>query len=283
VNSWQIDRAKEVSAGYSTEHAYQVTLPSFQGPLDLLLHLIEQERLDITKVALAQVTDQYLQYIATLQEVDADLLSDFLVIAAKLVFIKSQALLPKLPMDASHCEEDENVGDQLVRQLRAYRQFRQAAQILARREALCLRSYVRVAMPRVLEPHLPPGEISLEDLIIAAHNALAIRSPDPAVDRVVSPVVVTIGERIAFICQFLERIPQVAFSSLVRMCTRRLEIIVTFMALLELIKQNVVDVQQEAPFGEIVIYREHDTVSASDGRSALPQSAFPIRDAEYEA
>ncbi|MGC8877694.1 MAG: segregation and condensation protein A [Anaerolineae bacterium] len=283
MNSWQIARAKEASAGYSTDHTYQVTLPSFQGPLDLLLHLIEQEQLDITKVALAQVTDQYLQYIATLQEVDADLLSDFLVIAAKLVFIKSQALLPKPPMDASHREEEEDVGDQLVRQLRAYRQFRQAAQILVRRETLHLRSYVRVAMPRVLEPHLPPGEISLEDLTIAARNALAIRSPDPAVDQVVSPVMVTIGERIALIRQLLERLPQVTFGALMRMCTRRLEIIVTFMAVLELIKQNFVDVQQEAPFGEIVIYRRPDTPSGADAHGTLPQDASPVEAVQDEA
>ncbi len=254
---------------------YQVTLPVFQGPLDLLLHLIEREQLDITKVALAQVTDQYLQYIANLKEVDADLLSDFLVIAAKLVLIKSQALLPKPPVEAARAEE-EDVGEQLVRQLQVYRQFKHAAQMLATREALPLRSYVRVATPRLLEPHLAPGEVTLGDLVAAARRALAIRSPAPAVDQVVSPVVVTIGERIAFIRRLLERLPQVTFRSLVRMGTQRLEVIVTFMALLELIKQNFVEVQQEAPFGEIVICRRPDAPSVADEHDALPQSASPV-------
>lgn len=282
MNSWQITQSEEMRiAEREPGRTYQVTLPVFQGPLDLLLHLIEREQLDITKVALAQVTDQYLQYITSLQEIDADLLSDFLVIAAKLVFIKSQALLPKPAAGAAH-EEEEDVGDQLVRQLRVYRQFKQATQVLATREALHLRSYVRVATPRVVEPRLAPGEVTLGELVAAACRALAIHPPAPAVDQVVSPVEVTIGERIAFIRRFLERLPQVTFRSLVRTCRQRLEIIVTFIALLELIKQNVVDVQQEVPFGEIVICRRPDAPSVTDEQDALPQHASPVEAAQGE-
>lgn len=281
MNSWQITQGKEVlhTTEREASHIYQVTLPLFQGPLDLLLHLIEREQLDITKVALAQVTDQYLQYLASLKEVDANLLSDFLVIAAKLVFIKSQALLPKPPVDVSR-EEEEDVGDQLVRQLQVYRQFKQAVQMLRAREVLHLRSYVRVAVPRVLEPRLTPGEITLEELVVAARHALAIHSSNPVVDQVVSPIVVTIGERIALIRQLLERLSQVTFSALVHLCTRRLEIVVTFMALLELIKQNVVDVWQEAPFGEIVIYRRQDTLPLTGEYGASPQNISPVEAAQ---
>ncbi|MGQ9501890.1 MAG: segregation and condensation protein A [Anaerolineae bacterium] len=281
MNSWQITQGKEVhTTERETGHIYQVTLPLFQGPLDLLLHLIEREQLDITKVALAQVTDQYLQYLASLKEVDANLLSDFLVIAAKLVFIKSQALLPKPPVDVSREEEEEDVGDQLVRQLQVYRQFKQAVQILRAREVLHLRSYVRVAVPRVLEPRLTPGEITLEELVVAARHALAIHSSNPVVDQVVSPIVVSIGERIALIRRLLERLPQVTFSALVHLCTQRLEIIVTFIALLELIKQNVVDVRQEAPFGEIVIYRQQDALPLAGEYGASPQNISPVEAAQ---
>lgn len=275
MNGWQITQGRGVhTLGREAGHTYQVTLPLFQGPLDLLLHLIEREQLDITKVALAQVTDQYLQYIASLQEVDADLLSDFLVVAAKLLFIKSQALLPKPAVDTVS-EEEEDLGGQLVRQLQVYRQFKQATHMLATREALHLRSYVRVATPGVVEPRLVPGEITLKELVVAARRALAVHLPAPSVDQVVSPVVVTIGERITWIRQLLEHLPQVTFGALMRMCRQRLEIIVTFMALLELIKQNFVDVQQEAPFGEIVIYRRPDASSVVDESSALPQDASP--------
>ncbi len=254
--SWQINRGKGIEPkDHMVTPSYQVTLPQFQGPLDLLLHLIEQQQLDITKVALAQVTDQYLQYITTLKEIDADLLSDFLVIAAKLLFIKSQALLPKPATDISR-EEEEDVGDQLVHQLRAYQQLKQATRMLMARETLHMRSYVRVVAPVTLQSHLSPGEVALNDLIVAARNALAIRPPDPAVDQVVSPLVITIEERATFIQQILEQTPQVTFSSLIHTCARRLEIIITFMAVLELIRQNVVDVQQETLFGEIVICRK---------------------------
>ncbi|MCS7260099.1 MAG: segregation/condensation protein A [Anaerolineae bacterium] len=276
MDSWQITQGKGIYiAGREAGRTYQVTLPLFQGPLDLLLHLIEREQLDITKVALAQVTDQYLQYIASLQEVDVDLLSDFLVIAAKLVFIKSQVLLPKPPVDTAR-EEGEDVGDQLVRQLRAYRQFKQAMQVLETREALHLRSYVRVGTSKILESRLAPGEVTLEDLVTAARQVLSIRPPAPAVDQMVSPVMVTIGERIAWIRQLLECLPQVTFDTLMRMCTQRLEIIVTFMALLELIKQNFVDVQQDVPFGEIVVYRRPDAPSFTDERGALSQDASAV-------
>jgi segregation and condensation protein A len=272
MSSWQINCAGEISPECNTGHTYRVTLPLFEGPLDLLLHLIEREQLDITKVALAQVTDQYLQYIATLKEIEAELLSDFLVIAAKLVFIKSQALLPKPPESAPRGEE-EDVGDQLVRQLRAYRQFKQAVQILMAREGLHLRSYVRVAAPRLPEPRLLPGEVTLRELVIAARNALAVRPGEPTVDQVVSPIVVTVEERIAFIRRILEELSVVTFSSLMRTCTQRLEVIVTFMALLELIKQNVVDVQQETPFGEIIISRRQDAVlNSMDEPGLSPQT-----------
>lgn len=283
MNSWQIPQGKGLhTPKQEAGRTYQVTLPLFQGPLDLLLYLIERQQLDITKVALAQVTDQYLHYISTLQEVDADLLSDFLVVAAKLLFIKSQALLPKPPVGASR-EEEEDVGDQLVRQLQVYRQFKYAAQVLATREALHLRSYVRVAPPRVAEPRLAPGEVTLADLVAAARRALAIHPPAPAVDQVVSPIVITIGERIAWIRQLLERLPQVTFGALMRMCTWRLEVIVTFMAVLELIKQNFVDVRQETPFGEIVIYRRPDAPSDADAHSALPQDVSPAESVQGEA
>jgi segregation and condensation protein A len=284
VNSWQIHQDKGLHLPErEASRTYQVTLPLFQGPLDLLLYLIEREQLDITKVALAQVTDQYLQYISTLQEVDADLLSDFLVIAAKLLFIKSQALLPQPRVDVSR-EEEEDVGDQLVRQLRIYRQFKHAVHVLATREASHLRSYVRVATPRVLEPHLAPGEITLEDLVTAARRVLAVHPSAPAVDQMVSPIVVTIGERITLIRQLLERLPQVTFGALMRMCTWRLEIIVTFMAVLELIKQNFVDVQQDVPFGEIVISRRPDAPSNADAHAHgdLSQEASAVEAVQGE-
>jgi len=231
---------------------YQVQLPMFEGPLDLLLHLIEREELDITKVALAQVTDQYLAYLAVLKDIDAEFLTDFLVVAAKLLYIKSQALLPRPPPSVID-EEEEDVGDQLAHQLRIYKQFKMVAETLRHRETDGLRSFVRLAAPPKLEPRLSFGEVLLDDLVAAVRQALAVRPPDPAVSEVVAPVIVTIGEQMTLIRDEIARRRQISFRGLLHRAASRVEIIVTFLAVLELIKQYVIEVRQDALFGDIVI------------------------------
>ena len=111
--------------GEQDEPGYQVALPVFEGPLDLLLHLIERQELDITAISLAQVTNQYLEYLAGASERDPDNLADFLVVAAKLLLIKSRVLLPQPP--APPAAEEEDLGDDLVRQLVEYKRFKEAA------------------------------------------------------------------------------------------------------------------------------------------------------------
>ena len=129
--------------------AYQVRLPVFEGPLDLLLHLIEREKLDISTVSLAQVTGQFLDYVNDCEDIQPHILADFLVMAARLVFIKSRALLPRPP--AANDEEEEDPGEVLARQLREYKRFRQAASALRVIEESGFRSYIRVAGPPELE------------------------------------------------------------------------------------------------------------------------------------
>ena len=104
---------------YSNDETYQVRLSLFEGPLDLLLHLIEREELDITKISLAQVTDQYLAYISQLEELHPETLADFLVVAARLLLIKSQILLPR-PEAQPLAVDEEDPGEALARQLREY-------------------------------------------------------------------------------------------------------------------------------------------------------------------
>ncbi len=231
---------------------YEVQLPVFQGPLDLLLHLIEREELDITKVALAQVTDQYLAYIAILKEIEVEFLTDCLVVAAKLLLIKSQALLPRPPPSVVN-EEEEDIGDQLARQLRAYKQFKMVANLLQDRESEGLRGFVRLAVSPKLEPRLSLGDVSLVDLVAAVHQALAEQPAEPAVGEIVAPLTVTVGQQIALIRRQLNRQRKTSFRHLLRRGASRLEIIVTFLALLELVKQYEIDVRQEILFGEITI------------------------------
>ena len=231
---------------------YEVKLAVFEGPLDLLLHLIEREELDITRVSLAQVTDQYLEYLSLLEEINAEILADFLVVAAKLLLIKSEMLLPRPPGVPGE-EEEEDVGDELARQLIEYKKFKEAALELRQREEMGLRAYVRVAPLPKLDRPLELGDVSLADLVEAVQRALDVRPPLPSVSGVVTPFTITVAEKMAFIEEILERQRQVSFNRLLAQAASRLEIIVTLMAVLELIKLKGIEVQQECLFGEIVV------------------------------
>jgi segregation and condensation protein A len=251
---------------------YEVRLPIFQGPLDLLLHLIEREELDITKVSLAQVTDQYLEYISLLEEINAEILADFLVVAAKLLLMKSEMLLPRPPRAPG--EEEEDIGDELARQLIEYKKFKEAALELRQREEMGLRAYVRVAPPPKLEMPLDLGDVSLTDLVEAVQRALDVRPPLPSVSEVVTPFTITVAEKMALIEEKLERHRRVSFNRLLAQAASRLEIIVTFMAVLELIKLKGFEVQQERLFGEIIILSPLITeVSDRGGRDDLRPSS----------
>lgn len=214
------------------------------------MQLIEKHELDITKVSLAQVTDQYLEYISLLHELEAAALADFLVIAAKLILIKSQMLLPQPPPVE---EEEEDVGDELVRQLIEYKKFKEAAQELRQREEMGLRVYVRVAPPPRLEPTLDLEGITLDDLLEAVQQALAVAPLVPSVSNMVAPITITIADKISQIEAALHRRGRVSFHRLLARAASRVEIIVAFLAVLELIKRQRVDVQQERAFGEIII------------------------------
>jgi segregation and condensation protein A len=237
---------------------YQVKLPIFEGPLDLLLYLIEREELDITAVSLAAVTEQYLAYMSLLENLVVDQLADFLVIAAKLILIKSQALLPRPPS----LEVEEDVGDDLVRQLLAYKQFKQVAKGLGQREADGLRSFIRLAPPPKIEiTHVDLTGITVEDLVAAVRRALAVAEPLLPVGDVVKPFTITIRDQIALIEQALEIQPYVSFAGLLRHRSR-IEIAVTFLAVLELLKRRRIEVMQEQLFGEIVIQRSAEATGA---------------------
>jgi len=231
---------------------YEVRLAVFEGPLDLLLHLIEREELDITKVSLAQVTDQYLEYISLLEQLSAEILADFLVVAAKLLLIKSEMLLPQPPRALGE-EEEEDIGDELAHQLIEYKKFKEAALELKEREEMGLRAYVRVAPPPKLTKPPDLGDVSLTDLVEAVRRALDLRPPAPPVSTMVAPFTITVAEKIAFIEEKLKRQGRVSFNHLLTQASSRVEIIVTFLAVLELIKLKGVEVKQDRLFGEIVI------------------------------
>jgi segregation and condensation protein A len=241
---------------------YQIQLPVFEGPLDLLLHLVEREDLDITTVALARVTEQYLAHLAELESLQARELAEFLVVAAKLLLIKSQALLPRPP---ALSPEEEDVGAELVRQLQAYKHFKEIAQLLHEREKEGLHSYVRVApLPR-LGPQLDTSDVNLNDLLTYVQEALDALPASP-VGEVVTPITVTIQEQITRIEGQLTQRHQVRFREFLSEATTRVEIIVTLWAVLELVKQERARVRQEELFGEIFIEQEAADFRSGDSR-----------------
>jgi segregation and condensation protein A len=230
---------------------YRVELPVFQGPLDLLLSLIEREELDITRVSLAQVTGQYLAYLDAMEQVPPEVLADFLVVAAKLILIKSQALLPR--PQAIVAESDVDAGDDLVEQLRLYQQFKAAAGRLRQREENGLRTFVRLAPPPRVEPRLDLTGVGLTDLLAAVREALQIAPPPPSVDQVVSQRKVTIRGQMDLIRSRLRTQGPLLFQEMLARSADRVEIAVTFLAILELVKQFEITVHQQNLFGPILI------------------------------
>jgi len=227
---------------------YTIATPVYEGPLDLLLQLIERAELDITKLSLAMVTDQYLEYIHQLNDLEADDVSAFLVIAAKLLQIKSEALLPRPP---AREPGEEDLGEALARQLIAYKRYREIAGILLQREEAGLRTYLRVAPPPKIEGNVDLTGISIEDIAKAAQDIFADLNLADTLKSVVPSSRVTIREKIYIITDALRKHPNVAFKSLIEKGYTRLEIVVTFLALLELIKRHLVRVTQEGLFGDI--------------------------------
>src|SRR5512143_987678 len=154
----------------SRDTQYTVHTPVYEGPLDLLLDLIQRAELDITTVSLALVTNQYLEYVHGLEQAHADEISLFLVMAARLLQIKSEALLPRPPVRAPG---EEDLAQSLVDQLKLYKRFKEIGGWLNERQELGLRTFLRVAPPPKVEPKLDLSNLTLEKLIAAAQEAFA--------------------------------------------------------------------------------------------------------------
>ncbi len=229
---------------------YKVHTPVYEGPLDLLLDLIERAELDITALSLAMVTDQYLDYIHSLERRDPDEISAFLVIAARLLQIKSEALLPR-PVTREPGEED--VGQSLVDQLRLYKRFKEIGVWLDARQQAGLHTYLRVAPPPKFEPKLDPASLSLEALLAAAQSAFSrVPEKEPLASVIAAPKI-TIREKIGLIASALREMQSASFRALLGENPSRLEVVVTFLALLELVKRFRVQAAQESLFSDIRI------------------------------
>lgn len=228
--------------------SYQVQTSVYEGPLDLLLQLIENAELDITSLALSHVTDQYLEHMRNLEHYAADEVSAFMVIAAKLVQIKSEALLPRPPRTDT---EEENLGDELARQLLAYKRYKEIADILAERTTEGLQSYSRLAPPPRMKEKADFGEFTLDDLVKIAQHALGQAQEMSSLDTVVRRPKITIRAKLLEITSALKASKKITFSEILGSKYSRAEVIVSFLATLELIKRKYIKVQQNALFDDI--------------------------------
>jgi len=227
---------------------YTVVTSVYEGPLDLLLQLIEHAELDITSLALAQVTDQYLGHLQNISEHSPGEVSAFLVIATRLLQIKSEALLPRPPQRAPG---EEDPGEALARQLMIYKRFKELANFLLLREVGRWRTYPRQAPPPQLDLGIDLSGLSMDDLLAAANWVFSQQTAFSELSSVVPPPRVTIREKIAEIADYLRRHREGTFDQLLGDRRYRLDVVVTFLALLELVKRRMILAQQETLFGKI--------------------------------
>lgn len=231
-----------------------ITTPVFEGPLDLLLHLIEREELDITTVSLVQVTDQYIAALRTEEQIDMRALADFVAVGARLILLKSRALLPRTPEQINEDDlEADLLATDLTAQLEEYRNFKNAASYLRQLEEAGHRSYPRTVPPP--EAWLPTGleRITLEKLTSALAKALERLPPIMPEPKRLQRQIVNIAQRRADLMGVIGRYGRTPFSRLIERCRTRLEAIITFMAILDLLKTEDVVAEQTAAFGEIVL------------------------------
>lgn len=234
--------------------SYEITTEIYSGPLELLLELIQKAELDINKLALAKVTDQFLAYIEANRTADPDYLSEFLIIAAKLVQIKSESLLPRPPVKQ---EEEEDLGETLARQLLIYREIKKSTKWLSERLNKDFRSYQHIPETYPVNVQLDLTGLSITDLILALEN-LATRQPVLQDNAVINIPRITLKNKVESIVHILRQEKQTSFSAILGDSTDRLQAIVVFLAILELVKQHLIKTDQISNFGDIVLFPEDD-------------------------
>lgn len=228
-----------------------VKLERFEGPLDLLLHLIKRDEVDIFDIPIAHITHQYLTYLDLMRQLDLEVSGEFLVMAATLMRIKAKMLLP---LPASNAEEDEgDPREELVQRLLEYRQFKEASEQLKDKEGFRRLLHARgiVATEDDAGP-LPLAKVSLFDLLAALNRVLA-RRPSEAPVYSVQTEGFDVEDKMSLIARTVAEEGRLLFSTLMLHARARMEIIVSFMALLELIKLGRVIIEQDEAFADIVI------------------------------
>jgi segregation and condensation protein A len=245
--------------------SYQVKLQVFEGPFDLLLHLIAKRELDIYEVSLASITEEYLDYIKSMQDLDLEIATEFLIVAATMIEIKAARLLPGPPAD-EEAALALSERDLLIARLLEYRAFKDAAAVLSTMMSESAGFIGRRAGPGPEFEHLAPdllARVSPADLATIAARAL---TPKPVASLDLShitPIRVTVAEAIAAVRAVLRERKSVTFRELSEACSSKIDVVVRFLALLEMFKRGEAEVDQSENFGEIVV-RQGSTEPSTD-------------------
>ncbi|MCI0706812.1 MAG: segregation/condensation protein A [Ignavibacteriae bacterium] len=234
---------------------YTVKLRDFQGPLDLLLFFIKRDELDIYNIPISKLTKEFFDYLHYMRELDLEIAGDFLVMAAELMEIKAKLLLPPEPGQ----DEEDDPRANLVKRLIEYKRFKEVATDLVEREdaqmKVAYRGYTE-SDPRVMEENDDEqllNDVSLFDLIASFQFAVQ-RMPKKFVHEI-QRLNVSIDEQIAYIRDFFSRRSEATFSELIEGMQEKIRVVVTFIALLEVIRSKDIIVRQPEPFSELSIMR----------------------------
>jgi segregation and condensation protein A len=223
-----------------------IKIPVFEGPFDLLLHLIRENKIDIYDIPISLITSQYLQYIEIMKELNLEIAGEFLVMAATLIQIKSKMLLP--PDEEAPSEEQEDPRQELVRKLLEYQKFKEAAVDLRKREEEWTTVFRKEPLSDEDDGELYLFDLGLFDLIEAFRKILDTAPPDVVS---ITKETLTVKDKMSIIMEILEGQEAVRFEDLFRDGITRVQLIVTFVALLELIRLGLARAYQEKEFGNI--------------------------------
>jgi segregation and condensation protein A len=257
------------------EAAYRVRLDEFEGPLDLLLHLIKKNEINIYDIPIAAITKQYLDYIGLMKYLNLDVAGEFLVMAATLIHIKSRMLLP-VETEGDEDDDGEDPRAELVRRLLEYKQFKEAAAELVERGQHWREVFGRPSFFEAERKSLPgdvddaPLELTLFDLVDAFQDIVQ-RTPVKALVEV-TPDHLTVKDRMNYILERLEYEAAIPFESLFVPEEGRLVVIVTFLGLLELVRIKLIRAYQAEAFGAILLSRAFLPATAGD---AEPEEIEP--------
>lgn len=281
----------------SALEAYPVRLRNFEGPLDLLVHLIRKNQVNVYDIPIALITDQYLEYLALMQELNLDLAGEFLVMAATLIHIKSRMLIPRPTPEVDGELEEEDPREALVRRLLEHQRFKAAAELLHERETLRSAQVKRpdaAVAGAAADEGEPEFDVDLFGLLAAFRGVLERARSRPKV--LLPPEQISVEQRIEELLERLSETEAVGFEELFADADSRPALIVTFIALLEMIRLKLIRVFQSGSFGPIRVYKRarpadaphpildpelvHERRAMGDGRQTHGAGGGPPQDDE---